>query len=225
MFKKKKNDQPESIESLADKVTGGKLSRRGFIAALSAMGATTAADATILTVAAEKSKISASTGTNRPLTQNEQKTVTDYQKHLSFRQNAPTPQPSHTPVSPTGNAEVERHIQMVLNDYHPDAILEDPLSGKQIIGHEAIAAHKRTEAFGLRNINIEPTNTFVNGEQIISEWVATGAHVGTFLGFPATNRVFNIKGVTVVTRRDGKIVKESLFYNLDDVRQQLGITF
>ncbi len=38
----------------------------------------------------------------------------------------------------------------------------------------------------------------------------------------ATGRAFSIPGVTVVVRRNGKIVRESLYYNMAEVQRQLG---
>ena len=54
------------------------------------------------------------------------------------------------------------------------------------------------------------------------EWVASGTHVHDYPGLPATGRAFSIPGVTVVVRRDGKIVRESLYYDMAEVHRQLG---
>ena len=44
---------------------------------------------------------------------------------------------------------------------------------------------------------------------------------GDLYGMPASGRSFAIHGLTVVTRRDGKIIKETLYYDLAEVRRQL----
>ena len=54
------------------------------------------------------------------------------------------------------------------------------------------------------------------------EWVATGIHSGDLPGLPATNRPFTLRGVTVVIRENGKIVRESLYYDVTDLYRQLG---
>jgi steroid delta-isomerase-like uncharacterized protein len=54
------------------------------------------------------------------------------------------------------------------------------------------------------------------------EWIATGTHKVDYPGLPATGRKFSIPGVTVVVRRNGKIVRESLYYNMAEVQRQLG---
>ena len=54
------------------------------------------------------------------------------------------------------------------------------------------------------------------------EWVASGTHAHDYPGLAATGRAFSIPGVTVVVRRDGKIVRESLYYDMAEVQRQLG---
>jgi len=54
------------------------------------------------------------------------------------------------------------------------------------------------------------------------EWVAGGTHTSDYPGLPATGRSFSIHGVTVAVRQNGKIVRESLYYDMAEVARQLG---
>jgi steroid delta-isomerase-like uncharacterized protein len=72
------------------------------------------------------------------------------------------------------------------------------------------------------NVKINVTNRVVHGDQLSVEWVATGTHTSDYPGLPATGRSFAIPGVTVVVRRHGKIVRESLYYDMLEVQRQLG---
>jgi len=40
--------------------------------------------------------------------------------------------------------------------------------------------------------------------------------------FSSPGRAFSIPGVTVVVRQNGKIIRESLYYDMEEVRRQLG---
>ena len=51
----------------------------------------------------------------------------------------------------------------------------------------------------------------------------TGIHSGPYYNLPATGRRISIGGATVVTRRDGKIVQETLYYDADDMLRQLSV--
>ena len=54
------------------------------------------------------------------------------------------------------------------------------------------------------------------------EWIASGTHTANYPGLAASGRSFSIPGVTVVVRQNGKIVRESLYYDRNEVHQQLG---
>ncbi len=62
----------------------------------------------------------------------------------------------------------------------------------------------------------------MHGNQVTAEWVATGIHTGDLPGLPASGRPFTLHGVTVVVRQNGKIVREALYYNVDELSRQLG---
>ena len=77
-------------------------------------------------------------------------------------------------------------------------------------GREAILARKTVGMAAIPGLKISVTNCIVHGNQLTVEWVASGRHTGDFPGLPATGRAFSIPGVTVVVRRAGKIMRESL---------------
>jgi steroid delta-isomerase-like uncharacterized protein len=62
----------------------------------------------------------------------------------------------------------------------------------------------------------------VHGNQVSAEWVATGIHSGDLPGMPATGRPFTLRGITVTVREQGKIVRESIYYDLEHLRSQIG---
>ena len=83
-------------------------------------------------------------------------------------------------------------------------------------------ARKSAGFAAMPGMKITVTNRIVRGDQLTVEWVATGTHVQDYAGLRATGRSFSIPGVTAVVRRDGKIVRESLYYDVAEVRRQLG---
>ena len=90
------------------------------------------------------------------------------------------------------------------------------------VGREAIMARKNAGFTSMPDLKIAVTNRVVHGDQLTVEWVASGTHTRDYPGLPATGRAFSIPGVTVVVRRDGKIVRESLYYDMAEVQGQLG---
>ena len=72
------------------------------------------------------------------------------------------------------------------------------------------------------DLQIQVTNRVAHGPQVVVEWVATGTHTSDFPGLTASGRAFSISGVTVVVRENGKIVREAIYYDMQEVRRQLG---
>lgn len=108
------------------------------------------------------------------------------------------------------------------DDYAEHAVVEDSMYPQAFVGREAILARKRVGMAAIPSLKISVTNRIVRGNELTVEWVATGQHTGDYPGLPATGRAFAIPGVTVVVREHGKIVRESLYYDMDEVRRQLG---
>jgi steroid delta-isomerase-like uncharacterized protein len=142
--------------------------------------------------------------------------------------------PAHTDIK--AQEEPQHHIQMhqqhlryqvqgdtgaLHNDYAENAIVEDSMHAQPFVGRQAILARKNTIVAASSNSSIEVTNRVVHGNQVSVEWVASGVHSGDLPGLPASGRPFRISGVTVVVRENGKIVRESLYYNVHELRRQL----
>ena len=107
-----------TIETLLEQLRQQKISRRSFIATLSALGATASAISTFLLVTKQRDHHEPTPP--QPATQPH---IQQHDQHLNMRQNAPTipPQPTTTPAAV--HPAVEQHIQQLLQDYHPDADL------------------------------------------------------------------------------------------------------
>lgn len=218
MFIRKRPPQadPTSIDGLVDQVKAGKLSRRSFVKKATIAGAS-AGGAAILLTAALKSKASA--------TPKEQQNLQQHKDHVT-RQSTPPPHPSsNAATNQTLAAGVVSsqmaHLQSILNDYHTDAVVEDTLTGSAIQGHSAIADRKLAEMLSIADPHIEVTRRYAVGDQVVAEWIFTGLHVGPFKGYQPTGNRIRLEGVTAVTRRDGKIVKETLYYDAAEVHRQL----
>lgn len=194
-----RSSDEQTIPEMVDEVRAGKMGRRQLIKRLTIMGVSAAGAGAVAAVAVRQLT---SHGTQSiPGDNNAQQHIQQHQEHMA-RQS-------------TGN------IQQLKNDYHVDAIVEDSMYPHPFVGHEAILSRKGAGFAAMPDLSITPTNRIVHGDQLTVEWVATGTHKHDYPGLPATGRTFSIPGVTVVVRRDGKIVRESLYYNMAEVQRQL----
>ena len=90
------------------------------------------------------------------------------------------------------------------------------------VGHAAIIKRKSAGFASMPDVSFTVTKRIVHGDQLTVEWVASGTHRNDYPGLPATGRSFSIPGVTVVVRKNGKIMRESLYYDMAEVKRQLG---
>jgi len=112
-------------------------------------------------------------------------------------------------------------VAKIMLDYCDDAVVNDPLFGKPLKGKLAIATHKTAEMIALGDVTINVTDTWTMGSDLTAIWEVTGVHHGPYYNLPATGRQISISGATVVTRREGKIAQETLYYDAEDMLRQL----
>ena len=217
---------PSSFEELLAQVRLGHLSRRRFLAIVAGAGASATAVATLAAVLKHPAQTPAAPAHPAGQSGTDQQNLQLHQQHIAQRQQrTPPPRSETAPGGPLVAApllaQVERMVQKLMEDYHEEAVVEDMLMGAPIVGREAIANRKRAEFLGISSAAIEVTQRFAFGDQVVAEWVMTGVHSGDLWGFPATGQSVRVRGLTVVTRRAGKITRESLYYDADEVRRQL----
>jgi len=189
-----------TIPEMVDEVRDGKMDRRTLIKRLTLMGLSMAGAGAIAEVAA------------RQITSHAAQAISgDSNGQLHIRQHN-----DHLIHQSTGN------IQHLQHDYHEDAIVEDSMYPQPFVGRQAIMNRKSAGFAAMPDIHITVTKRIVRGDQLTVEWVATGTHQADYPGLPATGRTFSIPGVTVVVRKHGKIVRESLYYDMAEVQRQLG---
>jgi steroid delta-isomerase-like uncharacterized protein len=189
-----------TIPEMVDEVRAGKMQRRQFIKRLTLMGVSAAGVGAIVAAAASRQFAT------KPVPQGDLQDAVDHlQRH-----------DEHLANQSQGN------LDQLHNDYAEHAIVEDSMYPHPFVGRTAIMARKGAGMAALPGLKISVTNRVVHGNQLTVEWIASGTHTGDYPGLRATGRTFSVPGVTVVVRQDGKIVRESLYYDMEGVRRQLG---
>lgn len=117
--------------------------------------------------------------------------------------------------------QVRGDVPSMMADYHDDAVVEDPLFDQPFVGKDAITRRHAAEVASVPDRQLTILHRVMNGDQLIVEWQASGTHAADYLGFGGTGNRFRINGVTVVTRRDGKITRESHYFDAADLRRQV----
>ena len=75
-------------------------------------------------------------------------------------------------------------------------------------------------------MKFESKSRFVaaDGKSGALEWTWRGRETKHFPGLPATNKLFEIRGATVVEFTDGKINRNSDYWDLATCMKQVGLT-
>ncbi|GAC1623509.1 MAG: hypothetical protein NVS4B7_14710 [Ktedonobacteraceae bacterium] len=189
-----------TIPQMVDDVRAGKMPRRQFMRKLTTMGLTAAGIGAIVAAASSSSTSMASLPAH----------ADDHaSQHIKLHD-------QHLTHQTQGNTN---HLQ---HDYATHAVVEDSMYDQPLVGRDAIMARKNVIMTAASDAQISVTNRVVHGNQVTAEWVATGKHTGDLPGLPASGRTFTLRGVTVVIREEGKIMREALYYDVSELRRQLG---
>lgn len=190
-----------TIPQMVDDVRAGKLPRRRFMKSLTLMGISAAGVGAIAAAAARSFSPVESHQIKLDKAVEAEQLTKLHDQHIAHQA--------------TGNINTLQH------DYAVDAVVEDSFHPLPIIGRNAIMARKQINFAAVPDGKITVTNRVVHGQQVSVEWVASGTHTGDFPGLPASGRSFSIHGVTVVVRKDSKIIRESIYFDAADLRRQL----
>jgi predicted ester cyclase len=132
------------------------------------------------------------------------------------------PDPEVSAAPPEAEERRRQAVARIMDDYAEEAVVNDPLFARPLVGKPAIGTHKLAEMIAISDIDFEIGERWEDGNKLYANWTVTGIHSGPYYDLPPTDEEIVLKGSTVVTRNDdGKIVEETLYYDADDMRRQL----
>lgn len=97
------------------------------------------------------------------------------------------------------------------------------MSPENVVGIDNVKDFYANYLTGFSDIEFTIKDVFGQGDKIVKHWNFTGKHTGAFFGIPATGKLVNIDGTTLVKMKDGKITEEQDFMDNMAFMQQLGI--
>jgi hypothetical protein len=208
-FWKSRRMPEQHIDEMVEQAGQGKVSRRHLVAALTTLGVSASAGATLVAAAEWK--------------QRQKHNVQKHDQHLAAQKHGTNSTPDAAPTSDALNdPALQKKLDAILQDYRPDAVVKDMLALEPIQGYDAIRMHKAQELLNFSKLDFQITRRSAVGDQVIAEWVASGVLTGEFKGLTGNGDSFEIPGVTVVSRdAHGKIMQESIYYNLSYVQRYL----
>lgn len=110
--------------------------------------------------------------------------------------------------------------------YAEDGVYEDIPGGDSYHGAEAIGASWSEDVTCAPDIKVEIVSVFACGTRGVLEWVWSGTQMGDIPGLiRATGRPFSVRGVTIFEFEDGRIKRNSDYYDAARFLHQLGVQF
>ena len=106
--------------------------------------------------------------------------------------------------------------------YDDDCIMED-LPSKICHGKRELEEYYKYLLVGYPDLNFEAKRSFGTATQIATEWIMSGTHTGNTARFKATGKSFSIPGISIIEIQSGKIVRETDYWDMHSLLQQLGL--
>jgi steroid delta-isomerase-like uncharacterized protein len=102
----------------------------------------------------------------------------------------------------------------------PDALGNDADFGA---GREAFRRQRSEWRTGFPDLHFEVVDIIAEGDKVLTRWVLTGTHTGSFNGIPATGRAIRVEGMSLDVIHDSMIVQGFDGWDNLGFRQQLGL--
>jgi steroid delta-isomerase-like uncharacterized protein len=114
----------------------------------------------------------------------------------------------------------------ILPLFTEDVHFEDVPLGVLTKGHAELRGFVTGMLGALADVRFEVTSRFVSddGTSGALEWIFHGRQTKDVPGLPATNQQFHVRGSSVVQFRDGKIARESDYWDLTTYMKQVGLS-
>lgn len=114
-------------------------------------------------------------------------------------------------------------IERLLSLFTDDCVYEDVTFGAVNHGKEELRTFAKGVFAAFPDFKIKNTASFVAGNWAGIEWVFTGTHKGDLPGMPATNKSVSIRGATILELQEGKIKRNSDYWDLATFMKQTGL--
>lgn len=93
----------------------------------------------------------------------------------------------------------------------------------EVHGRDALEALLEDVRTGFPDFQVTVEDTLTSEDLVMGEWTATGTHEGEFNDVPPTEREIDLTGMDKIRVVDGKVQEHRLYYDLQEMFEQLGV--
>jgi len=114
-------------------------------------------------------------------------------------------------------------LDKMVSFFTDDCVYENLARGQTYRGKEEIKAWAKMSFDAIPDFKLDVTSLFVSGDWAACEWVMTGTQTGSAPDLPATGKSFSVRGSTIVQLREGKIARNTDYWDMATFLRQLGV--
>ncbi len=90
-------------------------------------------------------------------------------------------------------------------------------------GPDAVRQEVQMYVRAFSDLRFEVEQILSSGDYVTMRWMATGTHDGELMGIPPTNKRVVTHGCTVEEVRNGKAVREWVYWDTGNLLRQIGV--
>ena len=125
-----------------------------------------------------------------------------------------------TAWSSSDSSDPERVLALFVDN----CVFEDVTFGVVVRGREELLSFVNGAFAAIPDFKYGIRSGFATGQWAIIEWVMSGTHRGDFPGIPATGKRFSsVRGSTILELDDGRIRRESDYWDGATLMKQVGL--
>ena len=114
-------------------------------------------------------------------------------------------------------------IEKVLNFYSSDYVGEDVGQASLLHGHEGLRAMLEMYWRAFPDLQFAVMEAVVQDSRVAIVWVAEGTHQGTIMNIPPTGHRVEVRGVSIINVKDGRVVSGQHIWDLAGMLRHMGL--
>jgi steroid delta-isomerase-like uncharacterized protein len=120
-------------------------------------------------------------------------------------------------------AENRRSVEGLLATLTPEPLYVIMATGQEHRGREGVASFYLGLFESMPDVTFDLQEVFIGESGVVEESVMVGTHTGNLFGLPPTGRPIHLPLTIVFPMRDGAILGERLYFDMDSLQRQLGL--
>ena len=120
-------------------------------------------------------------------------------------------------------AENRRSVAGLLETLSAEPLYVVMATGREHRGREAVAAFYTGLFESMPDVTFDLQDVYIGENGVVEESVLVGTHTGDLFGLPPSGRPVRLPLTIVFPMRDGQILGERLYFDLDSLQRQIGM--